>query len=702
MIINPATDPKIRAFKAQLQEWIASNRASASDRDLTNLYATSEMCYTASNFWADNISAIPFIPVDDKGNKLLAESKHPLARILYDPRFSEVMRRVTITDMFWGRNLLRKERNLFGTTSGLQWINPNLYGLDATNDEGLRGFLLYPGRYHITPQEYLPYKDAVYFHLFSFDDDFDGIAPVEVAFLNAGLEPEMAQTALATFRNMAIPAAIAQPKGDKVSTDHAKDKPALVSFLRRGIQGAFNAGRTLVVSTPWEWIQLQMPFKDLAMQDLRNAARESTAMAFNTSIEFFITGQTTYAELEGKIELWEQRRLVPKAKWYAARLTEDLCKEFPGYTIVADVSGILKEDDALKLETVRGKMDALLITVYDGQKEMNVSKPDMAFQDMYLVEGVPVPKQELFNLWKYKFNAQAQTAAPFPNDGQPNNRIGVGVPELPATSSYVPDGIFDEIKLAARKGEKFTAKELPATTALYIKTLAAYGIPSDKLISAAKAHYLGVFAAKAIQATRLDFENDFEDIVTAMRGSEVDRRQAGTLIRDLISTYVRKAYTDGLIDGGVGADEIDDEDRAEIQDLIKSQSGFVSNFTQEVLKGNGLSDALAANKPAQWFSKSVYPAYVSGLQSAAKNMLVEWVYNPAIEEHCGSCKELNGQIHRISAFTTRGLIPKSDKLECKGFNCGCAFIPATGKARGNLNAVPLATKHHHEHAESVA
>ena len=265
---------------------------------------------------------------------------------------------------------------------------------------------------------------------------------------------------------------------------------------------------------------------------------------------------------------------------------------------------------------------------------------------------------------------------------------------LPAMSSHIPDPIYNEISIAARKGAEFVAVELPEHTEIYIKALHGIGIEKQDIIKAAKAFYLSVVAAKAIQATRLDFEGDFEDLLAAARSDEIRRKNFGRELMGLIEKYTERAYKDGLVDGGVGDATLDDEDMDALNSVILEQRSYVRGFTDTLYEGEGVSDELAGQKPAMWWNKSVYPSYLKGLQSAAKNAYFEWVYGDA--EHCNTCLTLNGQVHRMRDYAKRNLLPKSSALECKGYQCQCSLIPRlNAKASG---VFPSATKSHEDEA----
>lgn len=189
-------------------------------------------------------------------------------------------------------------------------------------------------------------------------------------------------------------------------------------------------------------------------------------------------------------------------------------------------------------------------------------------------------------------------------------------------------------------------------------------------------------AIRAIQATRIDFEDGFTDLLDdALKGS-ITRRQFSGRLRSMIELYGYKAYVDGLVDGGVDA-EPDSEEVAQIKQLITDQSQYISGLADAIYKDEStvISEAVAEQKPAMWYNKSINPFYQSGLASADGNGMYEWVYGDT--EHCDDCKRLNGQVHRMKDYTRKSVLPQSDTLTCKGFNCKCKLVKTTSKANGN-------------------
>ncbi len=197
---------------------------------------------------------------------------------------------------------------------------------------------------------------------------------------------------------------------------------------------------------------------------------------------------------------------------------------------------------------------------------------------------------------------------------------------------------------------------------------------------------------KAIQATRLDFEAEFESVLAAGRQGDIERRAWANRTRTLLRRYGEMAYRDGLKDGGVVVDEtepLDPDDRAELNGLLATQSQYVTELGRALFRTErGVSDGQAAVKPAMWFNKSVLPLYQAGLVSADRNGLYSWSYNP-LKKNCLSCIEAAKQVHRLKVWHTSDIVPNSSRLICKGFFCGCQLHKTEGRSIGRIDRIPV-------------
>lgn len=186
-------------------------------------------------------------------------------------------------------------------------------------------------------------------------------------------------------------------------------------------------------------------------------------------------------------------------------------------------------------------------------------------------------------------------------------------------------------------------------------------------------------AVKQIQSTLLNFEMDFADLVAAALSGSMDRTRFGIVGRAMLKKYGTTAFQDGLKAGGVEG-ELSEEDQAELSLWIAETNGYFSAFAARVFSGE--SQMTADARAQAWGNKSIMDAYRDGQLSADRNSLYEWVLDSP-EESCSRCPQLNGQIHRLSSWKRRGLLPASDALPCK-MGCKCKLAKTNGKARGRF------------------
>jgi hypothetical protein len=185
---------------------------------------------------------------------------------------------------------------------------------------------------------------------------------------------------------------------------------------------------------------------------------------------------------------------------------------------------------------------------------------------------------------------------------------------------------------------------------------------------------------KEIQATRLQFELGFEDLMTARK--DLTERSLAARVRSLVRQYGYLAYQDGLEGGGVTDGVLDDDDEAEFMTMLAAQNAYVADFAKSAAD---LSDAEAAIKPAMWFNKSISPFFDVGRNSADKNGVYEFAGDDG-EESCTTCQRLKGQRHRMKDWTRKQLRPGVDttNYECGGWNCQHKLARTTERARGRF------------------
>lgn len=255
---------------------------------------------------------------------------------------------------------------------------------------------------------------------------------------------------------------------------------------------------------------------------------------------------------------------------------------------------------------------------------------------------------------------------------------------------YEPFNPLTELKAWAKKVENkgyksatpFTAYQIPADVADSLRAALAETGDDKDAIKTAFTNAETLLTVKAIQATRIDFEDALEDLLAEIMAGGITKSRARVAFMNLIDVHGNKAARDGFTDGGVDA-EPDADEQAEIDTLIREQRQYVNSLLSTLYSDeDSVTAAMAEQKPAMWFNKSIYPIYTLALGLADRNGMYEWVYGAT--EHCDDCQRLNGQRHRMKDWTRRRLLPKAQTLECKGFNCKCNLVRSTGKAQGRF------------------
>ena len=189
---------------------------------------------------------------------------------------------------------------------------------------------------------------------------------------------------------------------------------------------------------------------------------------------------------------------------------------------------------------------------------------------------------------------------------------------------------------------------------------------------------------KAIQATRLDFEKDYDNLLSRARDEKLGRVQWASAMRSIVRRYGNRAFSDGLIKGGVLDGTASEEDQNRIAELYTDASPFITKLGDKLYKEGGITDVLADNKAAQWWNRTMQIFFDEGLLSADKNGMYEFA-GVVKEKSCPTCRRMKGQRHRLKDYARKALRPRTDgdNFECGGFECDDKLTKVQAKARGN-------------------
>lgn len=489
------SNTNLQAFKSAIQDFVAANRPNATLSDIVDIFSTGVTAHAAATYRADNLALVRWKVFD--GDVELGENE-PISKA-FRIGFDDTIRRSELSLCFRGANLLYQKRQFPAGVTNLRWINFALWDVDAYTFEGLRGFNIYPSHFHQEAlPKFIPVQDAVFWHLVDFEDDFDGVSPVEVAFLQAGMEVEIASTALAFFQNMAIPATIFMPDKDAgAKMPNEDDVDDLVGFLRRVVRGARNFGRSLVSPVRWEVNRLQADFDELAMPELNQQAAIAIHKVLRVPLELLMPSASNYAQAKEARLGWIENWMVPQAEWYASIFTQQVASRSNArWRVEPDFVKVPGYKDLAFTRTaiVRQQVDGTLMDLYTAQKTLGL-EANPALKGLYSVPGVGIiPVTEIANAWRYRLTIapSVSNAGIIPGDPipyrAPNPTESPIAPPVPAKANgYIPDPMYAEWKnwqhIVARKGVgyPFETKALPGYIADGIRTALLAADPNDAM-----------------------------------------------------------------------------------------------------------------------------------------------------------------------------------------------------------------------------
>ncbi len=189
---------------------------------------------------------------------------------------------------------------------------------------------------------------------------------------------------------------------------------------------------------------------------------------------------------------------------------------------------------------------------------------------------------------------------------------------------------------------------------------------------------------KAIDATGDAFVADVLAAIKDGVAGTVSKAGTASRIRGAIVRYGKPAFQDGLQDGGVDPNELDEDDKATIAEDNVRDSSFVTDLVNEIYSEAGLKGD-PAYRASLWIS-TINRFYYDGIASADKNGMYKFVGEDGVKP-CRTCRALKGQVHRMKDWTRRQLVPglDHDNYECGTWepNCKHYLEKTTERASGS-------------------
>lgn len=293
-------------------------------------------------------------------------------------------------------------------------------------------------------------------------------------------------------------------------------------------------------------------------------------------------------------------KVAPKAPAQTAKQPLNNQPNKPAMPVNAAVDNKFKE--------VQDQLKAGLITMAQAQVAIGVTA-DPIYEGMYLVEGFPVPREKLRDLWQAHF--------------------GRGVASF--------DAVVSGETLPTGNGAGPTPD---------------YAVKEVEVIR------------KNIDATNDAFIQELTTIIQDGIDRTITKAGCAARARGSIQRFGKQGYLDGLEHGCVDPSEFDENDKQKVADIAVHDTQYVTNMVDEIYSEAGMVGTAEAR--AQKWMGTIDEFYYAGIQSADSNGLYEFTGDDG-KDSCATCQRLQGVKHRMKWWIDHELRPGIDH---DNFDCG--------------------------------
>ncbi len=147
-----------------------------------------------------------------------------------------------------------------------------------------------------------------------------------------------------------------------------------------------------------------------------------------------------------------------------------------------------------------------------------------------------------------------------------------------------------------------------------------------------------------------------------------------------IENFLTKAWREGIAPYHLTMDDLSDAELRAFKDFVATQWGYVPAFADAIVAGSKAQGGPLQpllDRVARWVNRYEEAVNLARLLAGEDQALL-WRVHPK-KDHCRSCAALDGWVKRASYWAAfyqeTGIRPRSHKLECKGFLCGCELVP---------------------------
>lgn len=188
-----------------------------------------------------------------------------------------------------------------------------------------------------------------------------------------------------------------------------------------------------------------------------------------------------------------------------------------------------------------------------------------------------------------------------------------------------------------------------------------------------------VDALKKVSAIVGDYEVDLTSAVVGYFNGEASLSRVRKVFSSAPRDYARDVYLEGMGEGGLGEEDLDEDDESAISEWIDTQAGSVEGLVEFVSTVKSVDEdqrrdrqRAILDRVSLWV-KELRDLGGRGRLRAKDGELAIWELGDT-EIHCDDCLA-NSRLKpkRVKWWREERGLPRAKDLACHGFNCDCTL-----------------------------
>lgn len=169
-----------------------------------------------------------------------------------------------------------------------------------------------------------------------------------------------------------------------------------------------------------------------------------------------------------------------------------------------------------------------------------------------------------------------------------------------------------------------------------------------------------------------DYKKKVTDIINKAFAGSINGLVFTIDMQEAIDKHLKDAFVEGIQETGASA-ELSAFASQRLENELFNQKNRLNSLLNAINDAQSEGNLRKLDSRISLWSEQYDHFKSIGMLYGPDEVRLKWVIDPA-KDHCFDCVKFNGEVATTRAWREADIEPKSQRLECKGFYCGCTFI----------------------------